>query len=200
MLRFWSEKGRDETLGTANPSKIRAMRNDGGSLVHHAKATTLVKIYCAFKKHYRGGSKRKGSGANNILDDVVTLLGKDGARVFLNQISEQLGVIGIHPGNGGHVRLEFPASGYVSGYPVPTLDDLQLGSSVSIPDTTLRRFQRVAARKNFYKHSCRQDNVMVDNGESAMRSTSDPFIPIWFAKALTFIRVIIEEEDLIWCN
>lgn len=195
----WFDRGIHQATLQANRSRMSAMREYEGYLVNYAKATTLVDT--ALKHYNRDHRTKVAIRKPHISHGVVTYLGEDGAGLFLNLLRKRLISIGVQPRAMIHVRLEFLASAFISASSVPSFEGVYNRSCVNIPNTSLRRSHRAVDKTQFYSRYWRQDNVMIENGESSwVTSTSNNVIPLWFAKTIISVRVNVKQEELSRCG
>lgn len=157
--------------------------NDGGFGRGHSFSTSELRA-CM-----------EGAGYVQPLFDLASVVGLDGLRVFLRLMEEKLVEHGLSSRRADGVRVRFPNSCYVSGYPAPSLDNCRGRSGTIVLENRSRRFaQRIIAKDRFHGSSVpRLDDVMLQGSSNADGRSGEEF-EIWFGQALQFVSFDIPGE------
>ena len=174
------------------PSRVQAVRKDTACLVRYGPSISFLEIERLNRELFL---KKRGleveCNMSRTLKDLAYVAGDDGIQVLTNLLRELLNKNGLNSRNSRVVKLQLPASAYISGYPVATLDHMKNRSNeVFIPKSSLRFSQRAVARRCFYASKVpRLDNVMIEASCDEDVCIEDGYMRIWFAKVLSFLRI-----------
>ena len=175
-----------------NPSRVQAVNKDAACIVRYGPSISFFEIEALNRELF----KRKGSldleyQASDILKNVAYVAGVDGIQVLTKLLREFLSSNGYNSRNSRQVKLQVPASAYISGYPVASLQHMDKNSNeVFIPKNSLRFSQRVVAKRQFYGSKVpRLDNTMIEASGDEDVNIENGYMGVWFAKILSFLRI-----------
>lgn len=185
----------DQTLRPVrhNRRKIAVVKEDGASLVKTGPTTTLNCVERTVR-HINGERGRMCVASNipkghlNVALNLIDCIGKDGTGSFIRMMYTQLGRNGIPEIEARNCSVQIIASAYVPGIYPPTLDDAHVSTSVYVRKSNMRQIQRIVAKEAFYGKESRHDAIMVQSDETYDEFPQEQFVPVWFGKALAFVR------------
>lgn len=186
-----------DSVNKFNSIRIQAVQKDGGFLVKSGVSLKIMELISAVKKTY---NFKRGvyydTFETNKLDEIVQFLGEDGLQSMVHLIKELMQDTGSTIAKGMETSIQFPASAYVSGYNVPTLNNMiTKRNDIYIAKSIYRISQRIVAKRKFYRWNEPRLDIVMDEG-SASEGVDCPegYMVIWFAKVLAFMRIKSEIE------
>lgn len=190
--------GRNTREGKRNATLAAAVKDDCARLVRSGIKTTLAELEavrsCVYETYVLGSSF---NGIPADLGSLAQSLGDRGMLSFIRQLRDELTRDGLSLNEARTIPLCLPASAYLPGIPPPTLSDPVSGSSVYVPRVPYRIAQRVVAKAKFYGSTKpRQDGVMIASSENDARYNLNDYVPVWFAKAMCFVRILRGNDDV----
>lgn len=184
---------------SSNRTRAHAIENDGAFLVKSGDRVTFGQL-----EDLRHSEEVQAPGSSKKCDPLSLLsatVGNDAICTLVVMLREYLTeVCHFNSADIRHCRLELPASAYVSGYAVPSLENWMSGTSVYLRKSSIRSVQRVVAKVGFFKSEVpRMDSIMVESNEKDNNHPPRTHLPVWFGRALTFVR-INDGSDTIPCD
>lgn len=175
-------------------SRVTSATQDTTSIARSGPLFQVGDIAAAYNLLYKwrtdGGVGRRPAFQSEDLQKFCEWLGEDDLRAVVRLLEDVVTENSTDGRNHNTVRFQFPASGFVSSRPCPSLSDSAgRGREVFIPHDTRRVSVRIAAASVYYgMESPRRDDIMIQAPPDRRYKVSDGSTRVWFGRLLTFSR------------